>query len=164
MKRKFIIIILFVLLLGGCNRIKEYKETPIEKLSFKTTDYMGGISTTYVFDFKKNIINKITYGPKPDSSEIYVEKTTLFKTFTDEEEAILINKLYTYGLFEIKDKYKPDDLIDDGGGWVLTIEYSDGRVKTSTGSNAYPEKTFNKCAEAFKEICGQGIVWHTISY
>lgn len=53
MKKKFIIIILFVLLLGGCNRIKEYKETPIDKLSFKTTDYMGGISTTHVFDFKK---------------------------------------------------------------------------------------------------------------
>ncbi len=163
MKKKILLIALLILSLVGCSKIKEYKGTPIDKLSFKSTDYMGGMYTTYGFDFNENTINRIKYGPTPGLEE-YKTETILFKTFTDEEEKILIDKLYTCGLFKLKDEYKPNDLIIDGGGWVLTIEYSDGSVKTSIGDNAYPEKIFAKAANAFREICGTGIVWEPYYY
>ena len=70
----------------------------------------------------------------------------------------MIDKLYTYGLFDIKKEYKSPPGIVDGGGWSLKINYNDGTSKESSGSNNSPSSVFSKCAKAFFDICGQGVV------
>lgn len=49
---------------------------------------------------------------------------------------------YSYGLFNLKERYETKGIIADGGGWELKIEYVDGTPKTSTGNNAAPTKVY----------------------
>lgn len=65
---------------------------------------------------------------------------------------------YSYGLFNLKERYETKGIIADGGGWELKIEYVDGTPKTSTGNNAAPTKVFNKCATVFYDLCNDGVV------
>ena len=62
------------------------------------------------------------------------------------------------GLFSLEESYVTQDVILDGGGWSLTIEYADGTTFSSTGSNAGPSDVFGKCKFAFYELCGEGVV------
>ena len=58
----------------------------------------------------------------------------------------------------IKENYKSPPGIVDGGGWNLRIDYNDGTSKVSRGSNNSPRTVFSKCAKAFFDICGDGVV------
>ncbi len=69
----------------------------------------------------------------------------------------MINKIYTYGLFDIKEEYKSPGEIIDGGGWSLQIDFADGTIKTSDGSNNSPN-AFRDCAKAFYDLCLDGVV------
>ncbi|MBE6131195.1 MAG: hypothetical protein E7183_05690 [Erysipelotrichaceae bacterium] len=159
----YLIICLFSgLLLFSCSasNIKTYSGTPILSLEYVSIDYMGGSTRKYIFDFEKNELYLESEIPSFDEESIYdfVTDVNKLKTFTEEEEITLINKLYTYGLFKIKDNYKAPSGIMDGGGWNLAVEYSDGNKKVSKGSNNSPKKVFKNCATAFYDICGDGIV------
>ena len=158
MKKMNCIIISLILcvFLIGCSEnieIKEYNGIKLTQLEYFEIDYNGGHTTEYVFDFTENVVKICNYFPY-EEEKVY-EVITLF---TDEEERILINKLYSYGLFNIKEDYKSPSGIIDGGGWNLNIYFEDGSLKSSKGSNNVPEKVFNNCSKAFYDICGDGIV------
>lgn len=147
--------ILLTLVICYFSTVREYKGTPLTTLTFESIDYMGGVTTTYVFDFENNVatLNTCIPGDENNSSE-----PKILKEFSDEEEKTLINKLYSYGLFNIKDNYESPGGILDGGGWSLVIEYNDGTTKKSQGSNNSPEMVFKNCAKAFYDLCEYGVV------
>ena len=149
-------ILLFTLfsLIGCGTEIKDYAGTPISDLTFETVDYNGGYTDTYVFDFENNTLAHRGYLPYGETEPEFDK----ILTFTDEEETVLINKLYSFGLFDIKENYPSPSGIVDGGGWTLTIKYSDASVNESRGSNNSPDSVFDNCAKAFYDICGRGIV------
>ena len=160
--KKIIALILCItsfVFLFGCESlykkdIKEYVGTPLSSLSFETVEYMGGYTETYVFDFSANTVSLTRYKPwSGDETD-----TEVVKEFTDDEEKKLIDKLYTYGLFDIDEKYPAPPNIDDGGEWSLAIKYKDGTAKSSYGINNSPRDVFSECAKAFYDICGNGIV------
>jgi hypothetical protein len=82
----------------------------------------------------------------------------VFASFTDDEEKTFIDSCYSFGLFNLKDKYTTTEKIIDGGSWSLGIEYDDGSNKTSYGINAGPKNIFNKCTTVFYDLCGDGVV------
>ena len=148
------VIVLLYCLVGCGERIKEYDGTPLTSLTHTQVDYNGGFTTEYLFDFEKNIVTRHSYLPTDDENDTI---ETLAE-FSDEQEKTLIDKLYTYGLFDIEKEYKSPPGIHDGGGWSLKIDYTDGTSKESSGSNNSPGSVFSKCAEAFFDICGDGVV------
>lgn len=159
MKVKRIVLFLLsaalVVSLAGCGEaVKEYDKTPLTKLTYTQVDYNGGFTTEYLFDFENNTAIKHSFLPFDDEND----RTENLAEFTDEQEKELINKLYSYGLFDIKEEYKSPPGIMDGGGWDLKIEYNDGTSKESSGSNNSPKSVFEKCAKAFYDICGNGVV------
>ena len=156
--KRFITMILCVftlLLLVGCETpIKEYRGKEILQLTFKMVDYNGRYTRTYIFDFEGNVVKSRGYLPYEDEEPEF----DIIADFSEDEEGKLINKLYSYGLFNINDSYPAPPGIIDGGGWDLTVEYSDGSSKKSSGSNNSPDAVFSNCAKAFYDICGDGIV------
>lgn len=141
-------------LFGCSDSVKEYDKTPLTTLTYTRVDYNGGFTEEYLFDFEKNVATKHSYLP---TEEEHGKVRTLVE-FSEEEEKALIDRLYTYGLFEIKEEYKSPPGIMDGGGWTLKIAYSDGVCKESKGSNNSPESVFSECAKAFFDLCGDGVV------
>lgn len=148
------IITLLCCLVGCSEAIKEYDKTPLISLTYTHVDYNGGYTTEYLFDFEQNIVTRHSYLPGNEE----IDRLETLATFSDEQEKTLINRLYTYGLFDIKKEYKSPPGIIDGGGWNLKISYNDGTNKTSSGSNNSPSYVFSKCTEAFFDICGDGVV------
>lgn len=153
-----ILCIMCVLSFVGCgNRIKEYKGTSLTDLSFRKVNYNGGFTREYILDFENNNVKSRAYVPSGGNSEPGFE---IIAEFSEEDEVMLINRLYTYGLFGIKAEYKAPIGVMDGSGWGMVINYSDGTQKKSTSSNNSPGSVFEKCAKAFYDICGDGIVAH----
>ena len=163
MKSKFKIlsVVLFFILtfgfmLNSCaiNIIKEYKGKEIAKLTYETKIYYSGFTETSVLDFIENEFHFEEYDPYAEAEgehgEIYDSN------FSDEEEAAFLNACYTYGLFDIDPIY--EIAADDGGGWVLEIEYKDGTKKRSEGRNSAPYKVFNNCATVFFDLCGHEVL------
>ena len=146
------IITLLCCLVGCSEAIKKYDKTPLISLTYTHVDYNGGYTTEYLFDFEQNILTRHSYLPGNEE----IDRLETLATFSDEQEKTLINRLYTYGLFDIKKEYKSPPGIIDGGGWNLKISYNDGTNKTSSGSNNSPSYVFSKCTEAFFDICGDG--------
>ncbi len=159
--RKFLSVILCIccfLAFISCSEedtIKEYTGTSLVNLTFQRVDYMGGYTRTYVVDFENNSIKARAYLPDGNNQPPEFE---LLANFSEEEETDLINKLYSWGLFDIDDDYPSPPGVMDGGGWDLAIEYTDGTVKRSTGSNNSPSTVFADCAKAFYDVCGNGIL------
>ena len=145
-----------VFALFGCSVLqpKEYIGVYISRFTYKTVDYMGGATATYIIDFEENVVKLNRYFPYAEEES----DETVIKEFTHEEEVTLINKLYSNGLFSIDEYYPQPDGIIDGGGWDMLIEYEDGTVKKSGGSNNGPDDVFKNCALAFYDLCGRGIV------
>ena len=141
-------------LVGCTSTIKEYDKTPLTGLTYTHVDYNGGFTTEYFFDFDKNTVTLHSYLPTDKEND----RLETLAEFTDEEEKNLINRIYTYGLFNIREKYESPPGIMDGAGWTLKIDYNDGTSKVSRGSNNSPRYVFSKCAEAFYDVCGDGVV------
>ena len=148
------VVTLLCCLVGCSEGVKEYDKTPLTSLTYTQVDYNGVFTTEYFFDFEKNIVTRHSYLPTDDEND----RMETLAEFSDEEEKTLIDKLYTYGLFDIKKEYKSPPGIVDGGGWSLKINYNDGTSKESSGSNNSPSSVFSKCAKAFFDICGNGVV------
>ena len=149
-----LLVILFTFL-TGCSKdvIKEYTGKEISKLTFKSVDYNGGYTTIYELDFENNIFSKKGYMPT-DVNDIVPEVVC---DFTDEDERIFMNECYSYGLFDIKEKYQATGIVD-GGGWDLELVYIDGTKKLSRGDNASPTEVFSKCATSFYDLCGDPVL------
>ena len=147
-----------LLLSTGCSKlpIREYSGKEVSSLSFEIIDYMGGYTITYLFDFESNEVKIKEYTPEVENNE--EPDFEVFSTFSEEEEKSFINKIYSYGLFYIKDKYPAPEFVCDGGGWNLVIEYKDGTEKRSSGSNNAPDMIFKNCSVAFYDLCGRGVV------
>lgn len=109
---------------------KEYR-----KLDFSTNQYMVGSFNPFIDENHKNN---------------YQEFMKLDDSLVDE----FINKAYKYGLFDLKEKYKNEN-VDDGGGWSLKIIFEDGTVKESWGSNAAPRKIFENIDYVFFDLFGE---------
>ena len=160
MKKTLVLVFLtFVLLLTGCTTpppsqpIKEYTGTKIAKLTYITSAYDGfGYTKERLFDFNEN--QYLTAGYRLDEEKEF----TLKKTFTDAEEKIFMDACYSYGLFDLAERYEPQEIVYDGYGWSMLIEYEDGTVKKSVGSNASPKEIFDKCCTYFYDLCGEVVV------
>lgn len=148
----FLLTILCFCLIGCEPPIKEYKGTKINKLTYATIYYFGGITQEYILDFEKNEYSTAAHSLGYGSSESQIKRT-----FGEDEEKSFIDACYTYGLFDLEEEYNQPDVID-GGGWTLTIEYADQTTKISHGSNAVPEAIFNKCSVPFYELCGEEVM------
>lgn len=150
MMRNKLIVLLFIMsvFLCSCSGIKEYKGIGIDKITYKTIDYFGGFEQYNVIDFTSNEFLKSTKG---------LDDLKVVSSFSDEDEKIFIDGCYTYGLFNLEEKYTSDGIID-GGGWSLTIEYENGEKKISTGDNARPDKIFDNCSTYFYDLCGQQVL------
>ncbi len=159
MKRISVFVLVAVTLLSclvGCDKIiRQYRKTPLTSLTYKRVNNNGGTSTEYLFDFEKNTVTRSSYWPMSDDGR---ERVETLAEFSEEQEKTLINKLYTYGLFDIKEEYASPPNILDGGSWKLVITYNDGTSKVSIGSNNSPDSVFSKCAIPFFDICGDGVL------
>ena len=88
--------------LVGCREsIKEYDKTPLSSLTYTSVDYNGGFTKEYLFDFDKNVVIKHSFLPGNEEND----RTETWADFSDEQEKTLIDKLYTYGLFDIEKEY-----------------------------------------------------------
>lgn len=114
---------------------------------------MGGNTREYILDFESNVYSVVDTTISND----YVPSTEVKKTFSEEEEAVFIDTVYSYGLFNIKKNYT-NSHIDDGAGWILVIEYEDKTSKISQGSNSSPKKIFKRCSAAFYDLCGERVL------
>ena len=150
MKKLFIFIILILsFFLVSCNK----KRYDIDKITYTTIDYNGGYTENYVIDLVENEYKKNGYLPV-ESEE---PALNTIKSFTDEEKAEFIEGINKAGLLSIKEEYKKSGVMD-GGGWHLTIEFSDGTKFESKGSNNSPHKVFDKCSTYFYDLCGEKIL------
>ena len=58
------LLVLISLCFSGCSAVmkilpvREYRGTPLTSLSYKTVDYMGGMSETYLLDFDGDLYGK----------------------------------------------------------------------------------------------------------
>ena len=147
----FVFSMIFLICLFGCNN-KEYNKVMITKLTYSTIDYNGGYTVKHLLDFKKN--NYYSCGFLSNDKNV---EPMLKKTFSEAEEKEFIDVCFKSGLFSINDSYEKQGIID-GGGWELVIEYEDGKIKKSIGSNASPTAIFNKCSTAFYDLCGVSVM------
>ena len=156
MKKHITIILVLCLFVGltGCTpAIKTYTGKKLTKLSFSKIEYMGGNTREYILVFESNVYSVVDTTISND----YVPITEVKKTFSEEEEAVFIDTVYSYGLFNIKKNYT-NSHIDDGAGWILVIEYEDKTSKISQGSNSSPKKIFERCSAAFYDLCGERVL------
>ena len=131
--------------------------TEVVKITYSTVDYMGGYTKDYLLDFNSDTASKRAYLPHSDIDNAIPEYQQ-FADFTKSAATVFFDKCYMYGLFSLEKLYVTQDVVCDGGGWSLTIEYVDGTTFSSTGVNAGPYDVFEKCKFAFYELCGEGVV------
>jgi hypothetical protein len=148
------VLVLLCCLFGCSDSVKEYDQTPLTTLTYTSVDYHGGFTDEYLFDFEKNIVTKHSFLPTDDE----YDKVKTLAEFSQEQEKNLLDRLYTYGFFDIEKEYPAPPGIIDGGGWHLKIHYNDGTSKEACGSNNAPEAVFSECAKAFFDLCGDGVV------
>lgn len=136
----------------GCSSA-EYKGKPVEKIIYKTIDYLGGYTCVYVVDFDKNTYSACEFFPNDSNADTTPKQKN---TFSDDQEKRFLNEVYKEGLFDLKPYYETKNVLD-GGGWILTVVYTDGTEKTSEGSNLWPKKLKN-CSAAFESLCGEKVL------
>ena len=160
MKRKLLIILLLFIsiFMLSCKKDEAYNGKKISKINYCTIDYNGGFREYYVIDFENNEYLSSGY-TMPDAEKVLEKK----RSFTEEEETLFINGIYSNGLLGIKEEYTATGIID-GGGWNLEIIYEDGEKKISTGSNSAPEKVFNSCSTYFYDLCKEQVLGNLPPY
>ena len=142
------------LALAGCSE-SGYTGPQIAGIRYRQIDYLGGFTEEYLFDFQANTASKRSYLPEEgEEAPPYRE----FASFTAAEAAAFLDQSSACGLFSLKEEYRSPDIVMDGGGWHLTIEYADGSIRSSRGDNASPGDVFQKSKFAFYELCGDGVV------
>ena len=152
--KKIIIIILIVITFMSIS-CSSNKREDIVKITYQTVDYNGGYTTNAVLNFENNEYRRNAY--LPENTDFKEPELELIKTFSDEEEKEFIKGINYAGLLNIKEHYEKSGIID-GGGWTLIIEFSDGTIFKSTGSNDNPRNVFNKCSTYFYDLCDEEVM------
>ncbi|MCL2675042.1 MAG: hypothetical protein FWE84_00385 [Firmicutes bacterium] len=156
-----ILSIFCISIFDGCGN--EYKNKVIVSIEFGSTDYMGGRMYNKFYDFQKmNYSTQHLWGAEPYPDHWEQEDIDLWDslanyqvrgTFTEEKAAEFFENIKKHGIFELKKRYEPKELILDGGGWCLTITFDDGTAFTSSGSNCSP-KQFKEIRKDFEILTG----------
>lgn len=152
--KKIIIIILIVITFMSIS-CSSNKREDIVKITYQTVDYNGGYTTNAVLNFENNEYRRNAY--LPENTDFKEPELELIKTFSDEEEKEFIKGINDAGLLNIKEHYEKSGIID-GGGWTLIVEFSDGTMFKSTGSNDNPRNVFNKCSTYFYDLCDEEVM------
>lgn len=151
MRKSIICILILILLIApfcvvltACSdKIKEYKGTPVSKIVYSSHDGLG-MGSIKTLDFESNsiiIAEDNSFNDEQSAEPLVAE-------FSKDDGEYILNALYTYGLFKLKEEYPDRGTIDDGGSWRLTIYYQDGTEKASYGGVNHPDKVFQKSAIA----------------
>jgi len=157
MKRiKLIIIILisFVLLFimsSGCNY--KYTGKSISSIEYLVVDYNGG----YTKETKVDLINCQVLSRESLPINSSIKEYSLDYNFDIDSIDLFLNEAGKAGLFNLEDNYPSPGGIVDGGGWTLTINFSDDTSKVSTGDNNYPDNVFEKADYAFYDLYGDDL-------
>ena len=155
-KKGFSLLMPFLLMsLSGC-------EPKIQRYDIKSIKYEGGSGmsygpTIYYLDFENNTF---TYTLKNYSKNEY--QVYDVRTFTEEQEASFIDGINEAGLLDIEDHYVTDEVIDDGYGWSLNINFYDDTSISSGGYCAEPDRLFDKCTPYFIDLCGVNFLHGTL--
>jgi hypothetical protein len=118
------------------------KKNPISRLTVFIGGYMGN---SYKVELKNNVLvyEVLSYGYKPKSIEEIQPSDAQWKKF--------INDLKILNVSKWKSEYR-DPSICDGTGWSAKAAF-DGRITSSSGSNAYPDN-FESFLEAVSSLIG----------
>ena len=133
-------ICLNIVLLLSCSNtnkiiyIGPYTGKEIQSIEYISTDYNGGFTYNRKIDFESNGLYGRAYFPHENENAPFELITELDPVYYEE----FINKIYNYGLLNLKEKYLSSMDIVDGGSWDLIITYKDGTTKESYGVNAGP--------------------------
>lgn len=150
MKKKTVkfILPLLVMSLTGC----EPNRTDLKELTYSTFLYGGyGQTSTYNFNFEKNKFKFVESFKAKKGSKVF-EKGS----FSEDDEEKLYEGMKKCGLFDIESHYSPSGVVFDGGGWTLSLEFTDGKKIESSGDNEEPE-FFQDLKQYFEEFCGYPI-------
>ncbi len=123
--------------------IIEYTGTPVTKIDYSISGFTAG-EYTKTIDFENNNITYSHYDNQWNENRQLIVDTKA--TFNAGDEKYIIDRFYTYGLFDLEESYTTDEVILDGSNWSLVITFEDGSTKTSGGYAAGPYTVFNKCA------------------
>lgn len=149
---RIVIFLMIIISISSCAPY-EYDGKEISTIIYESIDYMGG----YVNETKIDLINgevlSKAYFPIDEDNETY----TIDHQFETNKVDEFLNDAGASGLFELDEHYPSPGGILDGGGWILTINYKDGTNKTSTGSNNYPRKIFERSDYAFFNLYGDDL-------
>ena len=125
--------------------IEEYEGTPVSKIVNKSSDGWG-VGSIKTLSFASNNVSQKIINPNTDPNNTAEEEVVA--TFTDEDEKYMVDRFYTYGLFDLKEEYNDNEPVDDVGSWCLTIYFEDGTIKESKGGVLYPQEVFANSAIA----------------
>lgn len=148
-KALFIVVaVVFVAVaLSGCTPY-EYIGKEISTIEYTTIKYFGDYRNVTIIDFESGDVLNRKYFP---TDEVLPEYTVIF-TFDVGELDAFLDDFGASGVLDMKDEYETNEHIDDGGGWIFTINYLDGTSKTSNGDNYWPEDIFEEADIATVEL------------
>ncbi|MBR2965355.1 MAG: hypothetical protein IKC34_02260 [Clostridia bacterium] len=161
MKKVLCILLIFIsslLSLFSCaepsENILSYDGPQIKSFEYIHVDYNGCLTECKLLDLESGTVFFKRYFP---SDEKIADYEVLYTIDLSKKE-LLINLLYTAGLFNLDELYTTEDLIYDGGGFEFIISYADGSEKLSRGSNAEPTEIFKKADEYFFDVTGEEFI------
>ncbi len=152
---KKIILIFFatfvVLFMSACKPYT-YNGKEIESLKFVDIDYFGDYRHESIIDLQNGEVLHRQYSPEIPTPDYEIDFT-----FDTSEVDSFLDEFGSSGIFNLKEEYHTIYHVDDGGGWIFTIYYSDGTEKTSTGDNYWLTKVFEKAGTATINLYGDNL-------
>lgn len=148
--RYFIILILStIILLSSCSPYV-YDGPEIQSITYVTIDYFGDYRNETRIDLNDAIVYQRQYAKADEETTDYEE----VYTFEEKDISSFLDQFGAAGIFTLEDEYQTDDVIMDGGGWILTITYEDGSIRESTGDNVWPTELFEPADDATEALYG----------
>jgi len=153
-----LIVGLFGTSLIGCTSVNQpdpynYEGKEIESIEYTTIDYFGDFRNVTVLD----LVNGDVLHRQFVSSDEVIPEFDVIYTFEIERVDSFLDEFGASGIFDLEDEYETNEQIDDGGGWILVINYTDGTSKTSTGDNSWPLDIFEKADIATIDLYGEDL-------
>jgi hypothetical protein len=147
-----LIAMVWSILLSGCAPY-EYDGKDIESIAYVTIDYFGDHRQETIIDLEEGDVRTRAYGSQDETIPDY----EVAFTFDVEDVPSFLDAFGASGVFDLEERYETNEVIMDGGGWVLTIRYADGSVKTSTGDNVWPQEVFEEADMATMDLYGDDL-------
>ena len=149
-------------------QFEKYTGAPLTSITI-TNESNNGYTYIHTVDLVENKVIKETI---EDKTLISGSTKEVLSIFSDEKKVMFLNKLYTYGFFDLKERQGTDsdfrvnyNPFSHSSHWNIDISYTDGSVKKyeRNVTNFKKEVSIN-CSKAFYDICGYGIVGATPQY